>query len=163
MVNRLVGLVLIMSVATFAGCAVSQEDYSGSAVTPLEEETFVFQTKDIQMQYTSVDKEIKKALDSLLAGRINKHEVNGMFINSRKTLDKLIENIKAVEAPGQLFAVKDALNFSLVYYRQGIEELQHYLDTDDPNIVNQAEELFEEADSFFKSFQEQMTPLTTQN
>jgi len=86
-----------------------------------------------------------------------------VFINSHKTIDKLIENIKIVEAPGQLRAMKDALNFSLVYYQHGIEELQRYLDTDDPNIVNQVKEQFEQADSLFKSFQEQMTRLTAQN
>ncbi|MBO8169105.1 MAG: hypothetical protein H0Z35_07985 [Thermoanaerobacteraceae bacterium] len=162
--NRPLHMLLVVAlVFLLGGCTVSQEEYSGTVVvTPLQIETFIFQTEDIQKEYMNADKQCEEAIEKLLNGEYDKFETNAVLLHSGDVIKGLIKDTQEVEAPGKLQSLRDDLNFSLVYYLRGIEKFQAYLDTEDQAVLNEAQEQFARADQFLENYRNQRRGLVRQ-
>ena len=164
MKNRLLAVMLALLLFIITGCSVSQEDYTGNIIaTPLQVETFVFQTKEIYKKYTAAVEQSSKALDDLLMGEQDKFQANAVFLRSRETAKECIAAIKDVNAPAQLRDIRDDLNFSIVYYQEALKTLRRYLDTENEVLLGEAQTQLNKAEEFLSSYQQQMQDLTKED
>ncbi len=156
-----VGVVLILAMLLFGGCSVSEGNYTDTLVaTPLQVETFVFQVKAIEKNYIAADKKCREALEKLQSGEFTKFEANAVFLETGEVIRQSIDAVKVVDAPAELQAVRDDLNFSLVYYQEALKTLKKYLNTENRTVLDKARGQFDKAGDLLKDYQRKMAKLT---